>query len=105
MVENDTYGGLYFNLDDSHPTPPIDKKHTDQWREKDRDKLLTCEQIPQVVGFDGFLLSSPSRLTVTELVAGDEAVLRVGRRRLPAHFNTLKVMRMRINQIACYLLI
>lgn len=55
--------------------------------------MPTCEQIPQVVGFDGLLLSSPTRFTVADLVAGDEAVLRVGRRRLPAHFNTLKVMR------------
>lgn len=87
------------NFDDLRPAAGFKKNEMYRWSEKETDKLLTCEEIPQVVGFDGLLLSSPARFTVADLIAGDEAVLRVGRRRLPAHFNTLKVMRMRINHM------
>lgn len=76
-------------------------------RQTERDRCLTSEQIPQVVGFDGLLLSPPAGFPVADLVAGDEAILRVGRRRLPAHFNTLKAMKKRncmkngINLLLC----
>ncbi len=51
---------------------------------------LTGEQVPEVVGFEGLLFPAPARFAMTDLVSGDEPVLRVCRRRLPAHLNALR---------------
>lgn len=44
---------------------------------------LTCEQVPEVVWFNGLLVSTATSLPVFDLVGGDDAILSTARRWLP----------------------
>lgn len=61
----------------------IDKRRPPGWS-------LTCAKIPQVVGFNGFLVPAATGLPIFDLVSADDAVVSAAWRRLPWHFDALK---------------
>lgn len=55
-----------------------------------RTESLTCEEVPEIVGFNGLLVATTTCLPVLDLVSSDDAVLGAARRRLPQHLDALQ---------------
>lgn len=72
------------------------------WRLRERVGWLTCEQVPQVVGLNCLLVSTPACLPVTDLVACDEAILHAGWWGRPADFDALRERKKEKNERRWY---
>lgn len=55
-----------------------------------RTESLTCEEVPEIVGFNGLLVATATCLPVLDFVGSNDAVLGAAWGRLPQHLDALQ---------------